>query len=254
MDYLRQLVDNAHALVRSGYYPVEGLSVPAPSLRRAIEAMRGRAIIPEIKFASFTMNTGRNPAEFPRLLEGFVRAGPAALSVLAEPRIFGGDIRFVRDAASSGLPVLMKDIVVDAAQVEAARVTGASAILLIRKLFREGLADGLENLVTYAHEADRDVVLEVNSVQEWDAAVDTEADVIGVNNRDLATMSVDLATTERLLAAREKDRPVIAMSGIGTRADVKRMFRAGADAVLVGSSLMRARDPTAKLRGLIHGD
>jgi len=253
MDYLQRLVDNAHALVRSGYYPVEGPAKPAPSLRRAIEARLRRAVIPEIKFASFTMASGRQPNEFPSILEGFVRAKPAGLSVLAEPRIFGGDIRFVREAASSGLPVLMKDVVVEEAQIDAAAVAGASALLLIGKLFRDGLADGLGDLIIYAREADRDVVLEVNTVQEWDVAVNTEADIIGINNRDLATMAVDLETTEHILAAREKDRPVIAMSGIGSRADVERMFRAGADAVLVGSSLMLAPDPEAKLRELIHG-
>ncbi|HYR81739.1 MAG TPA: nitronate monooxygenase, partial [Thermoplasmata archaeon] len=95
--------------------------------------------------------------------------------------------------------------------------------------------------------------LEVHTLEEWDAAVETPADILGINNRDLATMAIDLGTTPRILAKRVKDRPVIAMSGIETRGQVDTMLRAGADTVLIGTSIMHHDEPARKLQELQHG-
>src|SRR2546427_12145684 len=108
-------------------------------------------------------------------------------------------------------------------------------------------------LIDEAHDRKVGVVLEGHTVEEWDAAVETPADILGINNRNLATMAIDLGTTPRILAERVKDRPVIAMSGIETRGQVDTMIRAGADAVLVGTSIMHHDEPARKLQELQHG-
>jgi len=255
MDELRRLVENARALVAEGYYRTSERPERSPSFMDVLGTPdQPSDIIAEIKFASPTRESGKSSEDFDRLLDRIVAARPLGLSVLAEPRIFRGDIGFVRKAAGRGLPVLMKDVVVDPVQVEAAAAVGASAVLFIQTLFTRGLLEGSsQTLIDEAHDRDLDVVLEVHSAQDWEAATGTDADVLGINNRDLGTMRVDLSTTSSLLAAHPKDRPVIAMSGVETRAQVEAMLRAGADAVLVGASIMGAEDPARKLEELAHG-
>ncbi len=254
MDELRRLVQNAHTLLRRGYYTVQGEAARAPSLLESLAVADRRSdVIVEIKFAS-PSHPEPVASAFPEVLQAFVDARPLGLSVLAEPRIFGGRLDYVRQAATTGLPVLFKDIVVDPRQIEAAAACGASAVLVIQTLTTCGLPVAApEGLVDRAHDLDLDVVLEVHTMDDLDAARATDADILGINNRDLSTLHVDLATTATLLASRPKDRPVIAMSGIERRDQVELMRRAGADAVLVGTSVMADPDPRRKLEELIHG-
>jgi indole-3-glycerol phosphate synthase len=255
MNALRRLEANARRLVAEGYYRATERVARAPSFLQGLgKPDRSSEVIAEIKFASPTRQSGKSPASFDRILERIVAAGPLGLSILTEPRIFDGHLDFLRRAAGHGLPVLMKDIIVDPVQIEAGAARGASAVLVIQSLFHHRSLEGPpQALIDAAHALDLDAVLEVHTVAEWDAAVATDADFLGINNRDLATLEVDLTTTPSILSARRKDRPVIAMSGIETRADVESMLRAGADAVLVGSSLMGHADPATKLEELQHG-
>ena len=254
MDALERLVTNAETLLKEGYYDVRGETDRSPSFLDALSApTRTSDVVSELKFASPTMRS-QKAAHFDAILERIVAANPLGLSVVAEPRIFGGNIDFVSRAARTGLPVLMKDIVVDSRQVDAAALCGASGLLLIETLARRGhFHQRMPTLIDEAHDRKVGVILEVHTLEEWDAAVQTPADILGINNRDLATMAVDLETTPRILAERVKDRPVIAMSGIETRGQVETMLRAGADAVLVGTSIIRHDEPARKLQELQHG-
>jgi len=255
MDELERLVRNAESLLDEGYYDVRPSGARSPSLSGILRAAPRRSdVIAEIKFASPTIPLVRDPAEFDFLLARIVAANPLALSILTEPRIFRGHLHLLRRAASTGFPVLMKDIVVDSRQIAAAASSGAGAVLLIETLSRRGrLRMGRQALIEDAHARGLDVVLEVHTLAEWDSAIESDSDILGINNRDLATMDIDRGTTTRILSERVKDRPVIAMSGIETRADVDAMLRAGADAVLVGTSIMRHADPAGKLQELRHG-
>jgi indole-3-glycerol phosphate synthase len=254
MEGLERLVRNAESLVEEGYYDVTPHAPRSPSFLEFL----GRSDLPapviaEIKFASPTMERVHAAVTFDVLLDRIVASHPLGLSVLAEPRIFGGHLDYVRRAASKHIPVLMKDIVVDARQVNAAAESGASAILLIQATeSRHLLPQPIEAFVDLAHDRNLDVVLEVHTLDEWDAAVQTDADILGINNRDLATMAVDLETTPRLLSSRTKDRPVISMSGIDRRDQLKTMLRAGADAVLIGSAIMASPDPPKKLEEFLR--
>jgi indole-3-glycerol phosphate synthase len=255
MEGLERLVRNAESLVEEGYYDVAPHAPRCPSFLEVLErSNRPASVIAEIKFASPTMERRHAAVTFDVLLDRIVASHPLGLSVLAEPRIFGGHLDYVRRAARKGTPVLMKDIVVDARQVEAAAECGASAILLIQATESRGLVPrSIQSLVDVAHRRDLDVLLEVHTLDEWDAAVETDAEILGINNRDLATMSVDLETTPRLLSNRAKDRPVIAMSGIDRREQVQAMIHAGADAVLIGSAIMASPDPARKLEEFLRG-
>jgi len=254
MDALERLVTNAETLLKEGYYDVRGETDRSPSFLDALSApTRTSDVVSELKFASPTMRS-QKAAHFDAILERIVAANPLGLSVVAEPRIFGGNIDFVSRAARTGLPVLMKDIVVDSRQIDAAALCGASALLLIETLALRGhFHRRMPMLIDEAHDRKVGVLLEVHTLEEWDAAVETSADILGINNRNLATMAIDLGTTPRILAERVKDRPVIAMSGIETRGQVDTMIRAGADAVLVGTSIMHHDEPARKLQELQHG-
>lgn len=255
MDALSRLVENARSLVRDGYYAVQGATPRSPSFLDVIgRPAQPSDVIAEIKFASPTASSGKSPKAFRDVLDRIVAARPLGLSVLAEPRVFQGNLAFVREAAGKGLPVLMKDVVVDPAQVEAAAASGASAVLVIEALFARGLVAGSSQvLIDAAHELDLDAVLEVHTLEEWDSATETDADILGINRRDLSTMETDPLVASSILTARRKDRPVIAMSGIERRSQVEDLLRAGADAVLVGSSIMMHPDPAKKLGELLHG-
>lgn len=255
MDELERLVRNARALVEEGYYEASESITRTPSFMEFLWlAETPSRVIAEIKFTSPSMDSGKSSSAFDGLLDAIAMARPLGLSVLAEPRIFGGHVDHVRRAARKGLPVLMKDIVVDPIQIDAAAASGASAVLLIQAVESKGLLPRpMQSLIDAAHDRDLDVVLEVHTAAEWDAAAATDADVLGINNRDLSTMEVDLRTTPNLLSARPKDRPVIAMSGVERRDQVRAMLAAGADAVLVGTSIMSAPEPARKLEELLHG-
>jgi indole-3-glycerol phosphate synthase len=149
--------------------------------------------------------------------------------------------------AAVDVPLLRKDFVIDAYQIDQARVAGADAILLIVAALE---ADSLGELRAHARGLGLDVLVEVHDEAELELALAAGTDLLGINNRNLRTFQVDLTTSERLAARVPEGVVWVAESGIHTAADVERLRRAGADAVLVGESLMRAPDVGAALRTL----
>jgi indole-3-glycerol phosphate synthase len=174
--------------------------------------------------------------------------GAAAISVLTEPAEFGGtneDLIAVRAATS--IPVLKKDFHVDAVQLFEARAIGASAALLIARALSPS---ELELLTGVAADIGLEVIVEVRDGEELDRAIALPVTLIGVNNRDLETLIIDSSTTDRVVPRIPADRVAIAESGMSARTDIERAARAGADAVLIGSSLSASGDPLAALRAL----
>ncbi len=218
--------------------PATRLSVTPRSLPAALDdaAADGRVpVIAEVKPTSPTTDGERDddPVELAREM---VAGGAAALSVLTEPEHFDGStdaLRAVRDAVD--VPVLRKDFLLEAAQLDAVE---ADAVLLIAR-FLDG--DGeLESMLAAARERGFQALVEVHDREELRRAVDAGADVIGVNNRDLAALEVDLDTFESVAPHAPDDVTLVAESGISTPADVRRMRAAGADGLLVGSAIMDA--------------
>ncbi len=150
-------------------------------------------------------------------------------------------------AAAVSVPVLRKDFILDELQLCEARAAGASGVLLIVRVLS---ADRLRALARAARAQDLGVLVEIHSESELERAVTADPTAVGVNSRDLATFAVDLRLADRLLAQVPASLPAIAESGIETRGDVERMARAGADLVLVGTSVARMDDPEAAVRAL----
>ncbi len=208
----------------------------------------GVNIIAEIKAASPSAGPILDNPDVEQIAIDYRDGGAAAISVVAEPEFFGGSRDWIRRAAgASGLPVIMKDFVVDPAQILAGVAAGASAVLLLASLLEPEQIRGFIRLL------DRygcDALVEAHDEIELERAISAGARLIGVNNRDLRTFNVDLATSERLSARMPSSVIRVAESGIRTAADIERLRRAGFNAFLVGESLLRQNDRAAAVRAL----
>ncbi|EMA49832.1 MULTISPECIES: indole-3-glycerol phosphate synthase [Halococcus] len=222
----------------------ERVSVDARSLPAALSTADadGRVpVIAEIKPTSPTTD-GRRDADPVALAEAMVEGGAAALSVLTEPAHFGGSPDALRDVrAAVDVPVLRKDFVLEEAQLDTVE---ADAVLLIVRFL-----DDLDGMIEAARERGFQPLVEVHTAAELDRALAAGAELVGVNNRDLARLDVDLSTFEQVAAEAPADVTLIAESGIGSSEDARRMRRAGADGLLVGSAIMDG-DPEANTRRL----
>ena len=250
--FLVALARAAKARVKDGYYVTDrARNRGRKSLSAALRTQERIPIIAEVKFRSPSEGLiGRGePDEIARAYE---RGGAAAISVLTEPGNFGGSLASLSAVAGCvNLPVLMKDVVVDPIQIKAAALYGADATLLIAGIFSSGLAGASMNEMMYsAHSENLEVVVEVHDEKEFDAALGGRADVVGINNRDLRTLTVSLETSERLLRGSRRNKPVICESGIVEREDIIRLRALGADGFLIGSALMKSEDPEAALKEL----
>ena len=203
-------------------------------------------VIAEVKPTSPTTD-GTREDDPVALAEGMVAGGAAALSVLTEPEHFGGSVEVLeRVRAAVDVPVLRKDFVVAESQLDAVE---SDVVLLIARF----VGDDLPDLLSAARERGFQVLVEVHDREELDAAIDAGATTIGVNNRDLAELVVDLGTFESVAPHVPDEVTLIAESGIGSPGDVRRMRAAGADALLVGSAIMDG-DVEANTRALTRAE
>ena len=250
---LGSLVEDAHrraAELATRLPALERAASAGPAVPSFARALRRPqiAVIAEIKRRSPSkgeINAALSAADQAR---AYAAGGAAALSVLTEPTRFGGsadDLTAARGAVS--VPLLKKDFHVAPAQVLEARVLGASALLLIARALRPTTLRALSAL---AIDVGLDVLVEIRDEHELDVALSTEAAVVGVNNRNLETLAIDLATGERLVPLIPPDRIAVFESGVTSSGDVERAATAGADAVLVGSSVSASNDATAAVREL----
>jgi len=258
MDHLDRFARAAQARIEAGYYRLREGERPERGPRSFVQAIRnaeGNAVIAELKPASPTAGDllrGRKLEELARLY----RAGGAiGLSVLTEPEHFRGSLESLSAAAELGLPVLMKDFILDPVQLEACARLGGDGALLILSLFLRGYPTvGLEEMIAHAHSLGLEVLLEVSSPEEFRLAQATEAEMVGINSRDLTTLEVDLDRTIAVLerVPRDGSKLIWALSGISSPEDIQRLKAAGADAFLVGTALMRADDPRKRLEELVR--
>jgi indole-3-glycerol phosphate synthase len=206
-------------------------------------------LIAEHKRRSPSAGQIREGATVTDVVQAYERGGASALSVLTEGPHFGGSLDDLREArAASALPILRKEFLVDPYQVYESAAAGADAVLLIVAAVH---ADDLAVLNREARGLDLDVVVEVHDEAELECALEVvEADVIGINNRDLTDFSVDLDRTFELLSDVPAGKTVVSESGIHTRDQLDELERVGVDAVLVGEGLMRADDMEAAVRSL----
>ena len=236
---LRSSVDELRQRAKSAAKP--------PSFSRALRRANV-AVIAEVKRSSPSKGVINSGIDVAQQAAAYERGGAAAISVLTEPGRFGGSNEdLVKAAAVTQLPLLKKDFHVDVAQIYEAKALGAAAALVI---VRAVDPDRLRALIDAGQEVGIDLLVEVRDEAELRLALSLGAEIIGVNNRNLETLEIDLTTATRVIPHVPKSAIAVAESGVKTVEDVKRLARAGADAVLVGSELSASLDPETSVRSL----
>jgi indole-3-glycerol phosphate synthase len=231
-------------------YLQERIARQKPALDLAL-ALKGDHIrlIAEVKQASPSrgmLSPNLNPIE---LAQTYAEGGAAAISVLTEANYFMGSIEHlaaIREVV--GLPLLRKDFIFDPYQVYESRAYGADALLLIAAILSQ---EQLKELVSLSHSLGLKCLVEVHNEGEVERTVLSEAEIIGINNRDLNTFTVDIATTRRLRLLIPQKRIVVSESGIKNRKDIEKLRKWGVDAILVGGALVTAGDVLAKIKELL---
>jgi indole-3-glycerol phosphate synthase len=219
------------------------------SLKRALRSPSGIACIAEFKRKSPSAGWINEEAFLEPTLRAYEAGGASAVSVLTDGPFFSGKLDDLHKAqAACGLPIFRKDFIVDGYQLVEALANGADATLLIMAALDDAT---LAELLRVAGDLQLDIMVETHDAEEVRRAVAAGAEIIGINNRDLRTFTVDRELAARLRPSVPDDRIVVAESGIRDAADVARLRDAGIDAILVGETLMRAPDPAAALRGLL---
>lgn len=255
-DWLDKLTGEAKKRVSIGYYETKKDEVQPPpnqlSFQEAIDRKKGNSIIAEVKFGSPSRGRFETAYEKPEdLLAAYQKGGACGYSVLTDPEYFYGSLEDLKIAGGKNEPVLMKDFIVSPKQIKACYQLGGSCVLLIFTLFeREYPEIDLDRAIEIAHDRNLETLLEVTSAREYSKALRTNSDMIGINNRNLEDLSIDLNKTERILESLGKDRIVWSLSGIQTPGELKRVKRSGADAFLIGSSLIEAPNPETRLEEL----
>lgn len=180
----------------------------------------------------------------------YIHGGASCMSILTDEKYFKGHLSYLaRIARESPIPCLRKDFIIHEAQIYEAIVSGADAILLIVAGLEE---DNLKRLYNTAKDFQLDVLVEVHNLPEMEKALDLEADLIGINNRNLKTFTTDLATTEQLVDEVPDNVILVSESGIKNPNDAQRVLNAGANAILVGEALMRANTPGEEIEKYLN--
>ncbi len=251
---LKKLVNNSQSAIDDGVYEISAQKEKSrQNLNNIIKTSIHAPLITEIKFASPSLGKIRTLTDPVSIAKLMISGGAKALSVLTQPNLFNGSPEYfmkVRDAVD--VPMLMKDIMIDKVQIDAAQKIGADYMLIIQSLFDQGYLKEIDEFVDYGHKKGLEILIEVHTKSELENSLKTEADLIGINNRNLDTLEIDLKTTETILDGFEKTRPILSESGIETPEDIQYLKKCGADAFLVGSSIMKQDNIEEAVRNLVN--
>ncbi len=254
-DFLDVLARDANETVNAGYYQVSTeFLTPRISLKEMILKSKNAAIIAEIKAASPSLGTIRKNFSAEDIAQTMKNGGAIGISILTEPKHFEGSLKTISKVRETvNLPILMKDVVINPIQLEAAFKLGANIILLIEALFLRGYCEyDIHEMIEKAHSRNLEVLLETHNEDEFRVALNTDADLIGINNRDLGTLKVDLEVTKRILEKIDpKEKIVVSESGIKNPADLRSLHECGARAFLIGSAIMMAGNITKRVEEFV---
>jgi indole-3-glycerol phosphate synthase len=254
-DFLDTLAMDATKTIDSGYYQTNvTIKQPKISLKQEILECKANPVITEIKSASPSLGTIRTQVNPHEIVQAMEKGGAVGISVLTEPKHFLGSLStLIQVREATKLPILMKDIILVADQIEVAAQIGANAVLLIQALFDKGCSEmNLDKTIAFAHSKGLEVLLETHTEEEFCFAVETEADLVGINNRNLGTLKTDLNTTKEILKRNDKrGKIVISESGIKTPADLRFLRGCGASAFLIGSAIMLTKHIEEKVKEFV---
>jgi indole-3-glycerol phosphate synthase len=247
-------VENSHKAISDGTYEIsESLPCSDIDLLAAIINNKHASLITEVKFASPSLGQIRPVSDPVEIAKAMVRGGALALSVLTQPYMFSGSPKhFMEIRKQLRVPMLMKDIIVDKVQIDTAKKIGADYMLLIQSLFDAGYLNDIDEFVEYGQKHGLKVLVEVHTKNELEKSLQTRADLIGINNRNLDTLKIDISTTKKILDGFEKNRIIVSESGIETPDDIRFLKKCGADAFLIGSSIMKNQDIEQNVRSLVN--
>jgi len=254
-DFLDTLARDAKETITEGYYKVSTQGIfSSVSLRKAIIENKKNAVIAEVKAASPSRGTIRKSFDPEKVAIAMENGGATGISVLTEPKHFSGSLRYLAKVRKSvKLPILMKDIIINPIQLETASRIGANAVLLIEALFeREYCECNIDEMISQAHARNLEVLLETHNENEFQSAINSDADLIGINNRDLRTLKVDIRITERILKRYgNHGKVVVSESGVIAPADLLFLRGCGAQAFLIGSAIMMADNIEKKVKEFV---
>jgi indole-3-glycerol phosphate synthase len=246
---------DATKTIDSGYYKTEvSIKQPKISMKQAILECKANPVITEIKASSPSLGTIRTQVNPEEIVQAMQKGGAVGISVLTEPKHFHGSLStLIQAREATKLPILMKDIILVADQIEIAAQIGANAVLLIQALFDKGCSEmSVNKTIAFAHSKGLEVLLETHTEGEFRFAVETEADLVGINNRNLGTLKIDLNTTKEILKRNDKrGKIVISESGIKTPKDLQFLRGCGAYAFLIGSAIMLTENIEEKVKEFV---
>jgi len=252
-DVLEKLVINSRKSIDDGIYDItETLPKSEIDLEESIRNNVHASLITEIKFSSPAEGNIREISDPLQIAESMISGGAKALSVLTQPYLFHGSPEyFIKIRKNVKIPLLMKDIMIDKIQIDAAKKMGADYFLLIQALFDNGFVDEIDELIDYGHKNGLKVLLESHTKEEFENALSTNADIIGINNRNLDTLEINLETTKQILENYHESKIILSESGINSVGDVKFLRDCGADAFLIGTSIMKSPNIENKVSNLV---
>ena len=251
---LRKLVNNSQMAIDDGVYEIDAdLQKSNKDFLQIIKTNPHATLLAEVKFSSPSLGKIRTLTDPVSIANQMIAGGSKALSVLTQPHLFhGAPEYFMKVRQAVDVPLLMKDIMIDKIQIDAAKKIGADYMLVIQSLFDQKFLTDIDEFIGYGHKQGLKILLEVHTREEFQNALKTEADIIGINNRNLDTLEIDLKTTELVLSGYEKSRIILSESGINTPEDIQYLKKCGADAFLIGSSIMKSDNIVEQVRKLVN--
>lgn len=254
MSFLERACAQARKRVVEGYYGLAGYEAArrGPSMLEAL-SKPGISLICELKLRSPSMGLIRMDSDPLSLVKEMEDAGADAISIMTDPDNFSGSINYLVEASRiTKLPTLMKDFIVSEIQIEAARKAGASAVLLIYPAFSNGYAElKLNDAIEHAHGLGLEVLLESYTPKDFKSSLRYDADLFGVNSRNLDTLDLNLDRAYEIIAAHGGgDERIVLESGIVSSSQIRRFVKLGVNKFLVGTSIMRSKSITLKIREL----
>ncbi|NDB92563.1 MAG: indole-3-glycerol-phosphate synthase [Nitrososphaeria archaeon] len=254
MSTLQKLFDNSHKAIKDRTYEIsESIQKSSIDLIQSIQENKHASLITEVKFSSPSLGKIRQKSDPVQIAQAMVDGGAKALSVLTQPYLFEGSPQYFMNIRKQvKIPMLMKDIIVDKVQIDAARKIGADYMLLIQSLFDQNFLKDIDEFIDYGHKNGLKVLIEAHTKSEFANSLNTEADLVGINNRNLDTLKIDINTTKALLENNPQSRIIVSESGIESPQDIKFLKQCGAGAFLIGSSIMKSENIKESVRSLVN--